>query len=79
MTTIILFPNDSGGVAVLYPSWRAKLESETDEEFITRIRKKDVPEGLPYIIADTADLPTDRSERDAWQVDFTGAPINGTD
>ena len=28
---------------------------------------KDVPEGKPYKIVDVADIPTDRTFRDAWE------------
>jgi hypothetical protein len=30
---------------------------------------KDVPAGKPFKIVDAADIPSDRSERDAWTVD----------
>ena len=33
--------------------------------------KKDVPAGVPYLIVDAADVPTDRSFRDAWEADFS--------
>lgn len=34
------------------------------------VAKKDVPEGKPFKIVDVADVPTDRSLRNAWEVDF---------
>lgn len=34
------------------------------------IAKKDVPQGKPFKIVDVADVPTDRSLRNAWEVDF---------
>lgn len=30
---------------------------------------KDVPQGLPFKIVPTLDIPTDRSNRDQWEVD----------
>jgi hypothetical protein len=36
---------------------------------IEAIAQKDVPAGKPYKIIDAADLPTDRTNRNAWTVD----------
>lgn len=30
-----------------------------------------VPEGVPYLIVDTSELPTDGKYRDAWDADFS--------
>lgn len=49
----------------------AVYRDETDEEFYTRVALKDVLAGTPYKIIDTADVPTDRTFRDAWTVDET--------
>ena len=35
------------------------------------IARKDVPAGVPYLIVDEADIPTDRTYRDAWTADFS--------
>jgi hypothetical protein len=45
----------------------AVYRDETDEEFLSWIAAKDVPEGKPYKIVDVADIPTDRTFRDAWE------------
>lgn len=45
----------------------AVYRDETDEEFLTWVAAKDVPEGKPYQIVDVADIPTDRTFRDAWE------------
>ena len=58
----IIYPTDDGGVAIVIPTPEA-LEIMTIEE----IAAKDVPEGKPYKIVDVADIPTDRTFRDAWQ------------
>jgi hypothetical protein len=34
---------------------------------IEEIAAKDVPEGKPYKIVDVADIPSDRTFRDAWE------------
>lgn len=40
---------------------------ETDDEFLARIAAKDVPAGKPFKIVDVSEIPTDRTERDAWE------------
>ena len=60
----IIFKNDQGGVSVIIPSPEA-LEKYS----IQSIAIKDVPAGKKFKIVDAADIPTDRSEREAWTVD----------
>ena len=62
MTQRIIYPTDDGGVAIVIPAPEA-LETMTVEE----IAAKDVPAGKPYKIIDTADVPTDRTFRAAWE------------
>jgi hypothetical protein len=64
MTKRIIFQNDEGGVAVLIPTPEC-LQEHTIEE----IAAKDVPSGKPYKIVDVADIPSDRTFRNAWEVD----------
>jgi hypothetical protein len=63
MNQRIIFPTDDGGVAVIIPSHNC-LKEHTIEE----IAAKDVPVGKPYKIVDAADIPSDRTFRDAWTV-----------
>jgi len=58
----IIYPNDEGGVAIVIPSFEA-LQTMSIEE----IAAKDVPAGKPFKIIDTADVPTDRTFRNAWE------------
>jgi hypothetical protein len=58
----IIYTNDNGGVSILYP---------TGELVIEEVAKKDVPAGKPYKIVDEADIPTDRTFRDAWEANIT--------
>ena len=60
----IIYPTPDGGVAVLIPApeWLAE-EGNT----IEKLAEKDVPAGVPYKIIDTADVPTDRTFRNAWE------------
>ena len=64
MNQRIIFPTDDGGVAVLIPTPEC-LQEHTIEE----IAAKDVPAGKPYKIVDVADIPSDRTFRNAWEVD----------
>jgi hypothetical protein len=58
----IIYPTDDGGVAIVIPAPEA-LETMTIEE----ISAKDVPVGKSFKIIDTADVPTDRTFRNAWE------------
>jgi hypothetical protein len=61
MSTRIIYKNDNGGVAVIIPADCGLT--------IEQIAIKDVPTGVAYKIVDMSDIPSDRSERDAWTVD----------
>jgi hypothetical protein len=58
MNQRIIYPNDDGGVAIVIP---------TGELSIEEVIAKDVPQGKPYKIVDVADIPTDRTFRNAWE------------
>lgn len=63
-TQRIIYMDDSGIAAVLTPTDEA-LQSYTIQE----IAQKDVPNGKPYKIITTDDLPSDRDFRGAWEID----------
>jgi len=54
----IIFSNDEGGVAIIVPADCGLT--------IEEIAAKDVPAGVAYNIVDVADIPTDRTWRNAW-------------
>lgn len=60
MNQRIIYPTDEGGVAVIVPAPDCGLTIE-------EIAAKDVPKGKPYRIVDVADIPTDRTFRNAWE------------
>jgi hypothetical protein len=62
MNQRIIYPNDDGGVAVIIPT-SEYLADHTIEE----LAAKDVPAGKPFKIVDVADIPSDRTFRDAWE------------
>ena len=60
----IIYKQDNGSVAVIIPA------PETLTQYsIEAIAKKDVPAGKPYKIVDATEIPSDRSQREAWAVD----------
>ena len=60
MNQRIIYPTPEGGVAVIVPAPDCGLTIEA-------LAAKDVPEGVEYKIIDTADVPTDRTFRNAWE------------
>ena len=62
MTKRIIYQNQEGNVAVIVPAPECGLTIE-------EIAAKDVPAGQPYKIVDVSEIPTDRSQRNAWTVD----------
>jgi len=50
------------GVAVIVPSpeWKGTMDE---------LAKKDVPTGKKYKIVDVSEIPSDRSFRNAWEID----------
>lgn len=61
----IIYPNDSDGIAVIVPAPNIAQSQALQA----------VPSGKPYLIVSDADIPTDRTFRDAWTADFTDAPV----
>lgn len=55
MTKRIVYQTPDGGVAIIIPAESIELAM------------KDIPEGVDYKIIDTADVPTDRTFRNAWE------------
>jgi hypothetical protein len=52
----IIYPNDDGGVSIIVPA-----PGVTQEQVLMA-----VPKNKPYQIVDVADIPADRTFRDAW-------------
>lgn len=60
----IIYPTADGGVAVMIPTEECGLTIEA-------IAAKDVPAGTPFKIVEDADIPSDRTWRNAWLSDLT--------
>jgi hypothetical protein len=58
----IIYQTEDGGVAIIVPSPDCGLSIE-------QIAAKDVPAGKAYKIVDVSDIPTDRTFRNAWEMD----------
>jgi hypothetical protein len=61
---LIIYQNNEGGVTLLTPTPEA-----LEQYGIEAIALKDVPAGKPFKIIDGADAPSDRTFRNAWEVD----------
>lgn len=55
MTQRIIYKKPDGGVAVIVPA-------DTIDACM-----KDIPEGAEYVIVEDADIPADRTFRNAWE------------
>ena len=64
MALLILTENDTGGVAVGYPTPEA-LETYT----IIEIALKDTPTGKPFWIVDEENISNDHTFFNAWELD----------
>lgn len=64
----ILFKNPDGSTSVIIPSpnWKGTIED---------LAEKDVPENSWYIIVDDAVIPTERTFRNAWDVDWDKSTV----
>jgi len=67
MTKRILYTQTNGVVAIVIPVPGCELTIE-------EMALKDVPAGVPYEIVDIAEIPSDRSFRNAWEHDTSEAP-----
>ena len=68
----IMYKNQDNSVAILIPTSEA-LSFATIEQ----IAEKDVPHNLPYWIVPSSDIPTDRTFRNAWEIDESFGKPNG--
>lgn len=66
MSQCIIFTNAAGGLSIIHPT------GETD---IQHIIDNDIPSGVQYEIVDSADIPSDRTLRDAWVHDTSPSPV----
>lgn len=58
----IIYQNDDNTISILTPAPECPLTIE-------EIAAKDVPTGKKYKIVDVSEIPTDRTFRNAWEID----------
>lgn len=58
MSKVIIYTQDNGNLAVVYPTQEA-----IDKMGIDAIAAKDVPTGKPYKIVEVTEIPEQREER----------------
>ena len=63
MNSRIIYPTDDG-VAIIVPAPEWLAQEGNTIEVLAQMR---VPEGTPYKIVDVADIPSDRTFRNAWE------------
>ena len=61
----IIYKNDEGGVTIVIPAPRILAAGTTVDE----VAKRSVPTGKKYKIVDTSTISSDRTFRNAWEVD----------
>jgi hypothetical protein len=64
MNQVIVYKQDNGVAAIVRPTDEALAQYG-----IHAIAQKDVPAGKPYKIINASEIPTDRTQREAWTVD----------
>ena len=68
----IIYKNQDNSVAVLIPAQEVLYSLG-----IEAIAEKDVPKDLPYWLTTADQIPSDRSDRNAWEVDETFGEPDG--
>jgi len=58
----IIYQNDDNSISILTPAPECPLTIE-------QIAQKDVPTGKKYKIVDVNEIPSDRTFRNAWEID----------
>jgi len=59
MNQRILYSNEDNSVAVIIPTGELSIEATA---------KKDVPTNTAYWIVDVSEIPSDRTDRNAWEL-----------
>ena len=66
----IIYKTDEGmAIIVPSPNWAGTLEA---------LALKDVPDGSEYWIVEHSDLPSDKTYRNAWEIDDGVVSVNST-
>lgn len=60
MENRIIYIRSDGGIDILIPTGELSIED---------VARKDVPQGVPYKIVSADMIPSDRSFRNAWEIE----------
>jgi hypothetical protein len=66
----IIYPNNGALPDLPNDRLRITFFGETDQA-ATEHAAHIVPDGVPFLIIDKTDVPSDRTYRDAWEADFS--------
>ena len=72
MDQVVIYPNDSGGVAVITPAPECGLP-------VMQIALKDVPPGKPFLIISGSSIPQTTLFFQAFEADFSNPDGYGAD
>ena len=75
MTQRIIYQTDEGGVAVVTPTYDWLSQEGNTVEKLAEMR---VPTGKAFAIVTTADVPSDRTFRNAWELSNGAISVNLT-
>lgn len=72
-TKRICYIRPDGGLSVVVPNPAARRQGESEDDFIARIRAKDVPDDAVEVeVIEQADLPSNRERRNDWALAMVG-------
>jgi hypothetical protein len=63
----IVYTGPDGNVFICTPASGFQNPGESDDDFVQRVARKDVPPGVPYEIVEDSALPTSRIFRNQWR------------
>lgn len=67
MSKIIVYVRPSGEVSVVYPAPKTRRDNESEENWLTRMTQRAVPEGIEGHLVEATTLPASRRWRNAWR------------
>lgn len=72
MEKVIVYQIAGSPVSIMYPvipQYIAPGVMAPEQLDIVQIGEKDVPPGIPFWVVDVSSVPTDRTYRNAWELD----------
>ena len=63
-----IIQKENGNISVIHPAPKSRLENETEAEWLDRVFTRATPDGAVFSDVDDAQIPSDRSFRNAWEI-----------